>query len=106
MESRVKEGVDEVKCCGTCIHFKYETIDGDGWCAKGDCKTMCDFGVGCMMHNDKVKVVRHYIATLLQYKRWRSNGMYPELYRQPRDGDFLEAIDHDIGLMKEEVLLL
>lgn len=34
----------ENMCCGDCLHFVYEDIDGYGWCQKCDRRNRCDDG--------------------------------------------------------------
>ena len=38
------------KCCGNCKHFKYEELDGFGWCDKIDDETHCELHYDC--HED------------------------------------------------------
>lgn len=39
--------MNEEKCCGSCVHFLYECIDGDGVCEVNDCVMFCDNGENC-----------------------------------------------------------
>ena len=39
---------EEVKCCGSCQHFLYECIDGDGLCEVNNCVMFCDNGEECV----------------------------------------------------------
>ena len=43
------------QCCGSCVKFKYESIDGDGVCGVSDFAKRCDEGTDCKFHKAKKK---------------------------------------------------
>lgn len=42
--------MSENKCCGNCKHFKYEDVEGWGWCSFNKTKTHCAQSWDC--HNN------------------------------------------------------
>lgn len=37
----VTKETDQEKCCGNCINFMFEDINGNGWCSENDDETTC-----------------------------------------------------------------
>ena len=93
-----QEGVE--RCCGTCVHERYECVDGSAWCKKGDVPTNCAWGDDCDMWEDEETVRRHYIAVLLQANRWRRDSNVPSIYRMPDPKELGRAIDFAVDYMR------
>lgn len=86
------------KCCGVCCWFCFEQTDGEGQCPTGDgCWTFTHCGVDPCNSFVSREEMRHYMAVLLQAKRWSGNQL---TVVKPDTKDFLEAIDFAVKHMK------
>ena len=91
----------EEKLCGECCWFYGEDTDGWGQCINQD---LCD-SMNCsdICTTDKYvskKEMRHHMAVLLQFNRYRRDDHVPAIYRMPKQGEIGKAIDFAYKYMK------
>ena len=86
-------GQDKMKCCGNCCWFYAEDTYGYGSCpfCFGDVKECSDYA--CKDNFISRQQMRHHLAVLLQFNRYRRDQHDPPLYRIPDPKEIGEAID-------------
>ena len=90
----------EEKVCGTCVHFKYEDIEGWGQCVFTRCG-MCHCSDLCTCDRYVSETEkRHYMAVLTQLNRYRRDDNVPSIYRMPDPKEVGKAIDFLIDYSK------
>lgn len=84
-------------CCGECCWFKFELTSGDGTCVKDwpdglpNCGDTCKNGQFV-----SVTEMRHHMAVLLQYRRWRNSPVGVNIHRP-----FLDDIDKALAFASD-----
>jgi hypothetical protein len=89
-----KEVMENEKFCGTCVHFKYEDIEGWGQCVFTHCgMSHCSDLCTAEEHYATEEEKRHYLAVLRQLNRYRRDDNVPSIYRMPDPKEVGKAID-------------
>ena len=90
----------EKRCCGNCCWFCFEQTDGEGQCMRVGYHGM-PYGAfsycgtsACKRHISR-KEMRHYIAVLLQERRWQ------EWFEGRRDGEIKLPSADDVVKARE-----
>lgn len=93
----------EEKCCGECCWFCHENTDGFGICYQSN-KPLGDiFGCSHICHIGKFvsrEKMRHYMAVMLQFNRYRRDDNVPAIHKMPDPKEFGEAIDFAYKFIK------
>lgn len=82
--------------CGGCCWLYGKTL-GYGFCANGFGKK--NIWDRCEQHVSKMQM-RHYLAVLMQFNRYRRDNHVPSYYRMPDPKELGKAIDFSVKYIK------
>lgn len=91
----------EEKYCGECCWFYGEDTYGYGFCPYrfADVQT-CGQKCEVPLKYVSIKEMRHHMAVLLQFNRYRRDHNFPPIYRMPNPKELGRAIDFAYMYMK------